>query len=84
MGPVQRLPAVACALVSDVAHVAGIKTLRSAKLIVNVFRTAKPSLDRILSLRPGLIEFSPAKLLPWTAHRTSPSPYRQTTRRRDL
>jgi len=59
---------VAWALVGDVAYVIGIDTLRSAKLVIDGSSKAKPSLDRILGLRPGLIELSPAKLLPSTAH----------------
>jgi hypothetical protein len=56
---------VSGALVGDVAYVVGIETLRSAPLIIDWSRKAKPSLDRTFSLRPGIIESSPGKILPW-------------------
>jgi hypothetical protein len=49
-------------LVGDVANVIWIETLRPTPLIVDWSWKAKPSLDRTFSLRPRLINSSPAKL----------------------
>jgi hypothetical protein len=68
----RRLAAMAGPLVGDVADVVRIETLRSTPLIVDRPTKAKPALDRTFSLRPGLIESSPAELLPESAHRVCP------------
>jgi hypothetical protein len=62
------LPAVAGPFVGDVTHVVGIDTLRSTPLVVDEPPPPKASLDRILGLRPGFIDVSPAELLPWRSH----------------
>jgi hypothetical protein len=59
---------VSCALVGDVAYVVRIETLRSTPLIVDRSTKTKLAFDRSFSLLPRLIESSPAKLLPETAH----------------
>ncbi|HSF19409.1 MAG TPA: hypothetical protein VLK65_28050 [Vicinamibacteria bacterium] len=57
------------ALVGDVANVIRIETLRATARIVVESTIAGPALGRTLSLRPGLIESSPAKRAQDTAHR---------------
>ena len=62
------LSAVSGALVGDVAYVVGIETLRSTPFIVDRSTRAKLASDRTFTPRPRLIESSPARLLPGTAH----------------
>lgn len=63
-----RLPAVSGALVSDVANIVRIETLRSSPVVVNAPGHPGFYIDRARSLRDGLIESSPGHFFPQAAH----------------
>jgi hypothetical protein len=61
------LAAVAGSFVGDIAYVIRIETLRSTPLIVDASASAKAALDRLLTLRLGLLESWRGKLVPESA-----------------
>ena len=56
------LAAVTPTLIGNVANVVGIDAFRTAKLVIARFGAAQATLDRTLSLWPGLVRFSPTEL----------------------
>jgi hypothetical protein len=63
------LAAVAGSFVGDIAYVIRIETLRSTPLIVDASAIAKAAPDRLRTLRLGLLESWPGKLLRESAPR---------------